>query len=66
MRGERSPGDADAFAIQSHIAAEPFAEKIRHQVDHRIGSEGLSLFDALMGFQLEAGECPSLMRASFP
>ena len=42
--------------VQIHVAAETFAEQVRHQFDHRIGGEGLSLFNALMRLQFEAGE----------
>src|SRR6266508_2399117 len=56
MRCECTPSDTNPFSVQVHLPAKPFAEKICHEFDHRIGGEGLSLFDALMSFQLKSGE----------
>src|SRR5690348_9339478 len=54
MGGKSTPGDADAFAIQIHFTAEALAEKVSHQLDHRVGGQCLSLLDALVCLQLEA------------
>ncbi len=34
VRGEGSPGDADTFAVQVHLAAEALTEEVRHQFNH--------------------------------
>src|SRR5690349_10800963 len=54
MGGKSTPGDADAFAVQVHFNAEALAEKVRHQLDHRVCGESLALLDALVCLQLEA------------